>query len=52
MQMTDTMYALLGVPLMFLITFVWCWVEDRMEKRARTKYDKQMAKYDQWMKSK
>ena len=41
-------YGLLGVPLLFMVVFVWCWVEEKAKARTKRKYDKQMAKYDAW----
>tara|TARA_B100000497_G_scaffold43726_1_gene50812 strand:- start:668 stop:829 length:162 start_codon:yes stop_codon:yes gene_type:complete len=46
--MTDPIVGLLGVVAIFAFTFVWCWVEERAKRRAKRKYDEQMAKYDRW----
>jgi len=49
--MNDTMVALLGVPIIFALAFLWCWVEERSKARSKRKYDQQMAKYDTWTKA-
>ena len=43
-------YGLLGVPALFVLVFVWCWIEERMKAKVKRKYDQQMAKYDTWRK--
>ena len=47
--MTDDMViGLLGVVGIFMFTFLWCWVEEKLRRRVKRKYDQQMAKYDRW----
>ena len=48
--MEDAIIGLFGVVALFLFTFTWTWAEDYLRRRAKRKYDKQMEKYDTWLK--
>ena len=48
MVMNEMLLALGGIPLMFAVAFVWCWMEEKAHKRKQRKYDKQTVKYDRW----
>ena len=49
--MSEAMFGLVGVVALFVFTFAWCWVEERVERRNKRKYDEQLRKYDTWKKS-
>ena len=49
--MSEAMFGLFGVIALFVFTFAWCWVEERIERRNKRKYDEQLRKYDTWKKS-
>ena len=40
--------GVIGVPLLVVVAYTWCWMEERAHKRRKRKYDEQMAKYDRW----
>lgn len=48
--MNDAIIGLLGVGALFLFTFMWVWIEERLRMHYKRKYDKQMEKYDTWFK--
>ena len=48
--MTEGLLGLIGVIVLFVLTFVWCVAEEYFKKKAKRKYDKQMSKYDTWKK--
>jgi hypothetical protein len=46
--MNDAIIGLLGVGALFLFTFMWVWVEERLRMHYKRKYDEQIRKYDTW----
>ena len=48
--MADHWIGLIGVVALFAFTFAWTWTEERLRRRAKRKYDKQMDKYNTWSK--
>lgn len=49
--MSEAMIGLVGVVVLFVFTFAWCWIEERVDKKTKRKYDEQLRKYDTWKKS-
>ena len=49
--MSEAMFGLVGVVALFVFTFAWCWIEERIERRNKRKYDEQLRKYDTWKKN-
>ena len=45
MVINEMLVALCGVPFMFAVAFVWCWLEGRGDRKR----DEQRATYDKWM---
>ena len=45
----EIIWALIGVPTIFLFAFGWTWLEERLRAKRKRKYDQQIAKYDTWM---
>ena len=48
--MSEPLIGLLGIVMLFVVAYVATVNERRREERIKRKYDKQMAKYDQWIK--
>ena len=46
--MNEAVIGLLGVVGLFVFTFTWCYVEERIERRRKRKYEEQLRKYDTW----
>lgn len=44
--MDNSLWGLLGVPILFAVAFVWCAIEQHSRDKEQRKWDKRFREYD------